>query len=476
MLLHSRRLDETRALVRLAGPIILSQIAQVMMGLVDTVMSGRAGAWEQAVVGLGVALWIPAFVGLMSVVQAVSPVIAHHFGAGDHAAVARSAREGIWLAASIGFLPLLLVPFAPFLLALAGIDPALARKTGVFLGGIAFGMPAAMVYRSLAFYSAGINETRPVMVLSFVGLFVNAALNAVLIDGRLGAPALGGAGCGWATGIGMWTGLIALAGWTAFAPAYRKAYIWRGWRRPAWAAQSELLRLGLPMGGAAVAEVAAFSSVAVLVGRFGVVQIAAHQIALNFSALTFMLPMGISSALAIRVGHALGAGDTGRARFVAWNGVALGLLIAAAAIGPIVLLRHQVAAVYSTDEAVSSLAASLLLFAAFWQLFDAMQVCAMGALRGYKVTWVPMLLMLAAFWLFGVPVGTLLAYRGLMGGPPMEIYGFWVGLVIGLVIVSCGLAVVLRSTADRMLRTAAAQAETPAGAASRLATGSTEGV
>src|SRR6185369_6540056 len=186
--------QESRALLRLASPIILSQIAQVLMGLVDTVMSGHAGATEQAVVGLGVALWIPVFIGLMSVVQAVSPIIAHHFGAGDRAAVARDAREGMWLALGAGLVPLILVPWAPDLLMWFRIEPALAARAGVFLWGIGLGLPAGLVYRSLAFYSASINKTRPIMVLAFLGLGINALLNWVLIYGHVGLPAMGGAG------------------------------------------------------------------------------------------------------------------------------------------------------------------------------------------------------------------------------------------------------------------------------------------
>jgi MATE family multidrug resistance protein len=442
---------ECRALLRLASPIILSQMAQVLMGLVDTAMAGHAGATELAVVGLGVALWIPLLIGLMSVVQAVSPIIAHHFGANDRLAVARDAREGMWLALFAGILPLALVPLAPALLQAFGIGPALAERAGLFLWGAGLGLPAALVYRALAFYSASINQTRPIMVLAFLGVGINTLLNWVLIYGHLGLPAMGGAGCGWATGIGMWVALLALAAWTARSPAYRPYDVWRTWAWPTWAAQKRLLRLGLPMGGAGLAEVAAFCSIAVLVGRFGEVQIAAHQIALNFSALTFMLPMGLSAAITIRVGQALGAGDTAAARFIAWTGIGLGLIIAALAILPIIMLRRQVASVYSSDDAVLALAGNLLLFAAFWQLFDATQVCAIGALRGYKVTLAPMLLMLAAFWAFGIPVGTWLAYHGFMGGPPMQVYGFWVGLVIGLVLVSIGLVFELRKVACRAL-------------------------
>lgn len=447
-----RFLTESRSLFRLSGPIILSQIAQVLMGLVDTVMAGQAGAVELAVVGLGVALWIPVFIGLMSIVQALSPVVAHHFGAGDLDAVAADTREGIWLAAGLGIVPFALMPFVPDLLSVAGIDPALARKTGVFLWGIALGLPAALVFRALSFYCASINHPKPMMFLAFMSLGINAFFNWVLIHGHFGFPALGGAGCGWATAIGMWAGLIALAAWTAIAPEYRPSYVWRHWSRPSWPVQKRLLRIGLPMGGAALAEVTAFSSVAVLVGRFGAVQIAAHQVALNFAALVFMLPMGLSAALSIRIGQSLGAGQPERARFIAWTGIALGLLIAAAAIGPIILGRHGIAAIYSNDAAVRDMAATLLLFAAFWQLFDATQVCALGALRGYKVTFLPMLMMLVAFWVIGIPLGVRLGYYGAGQYGPMQVYGFWVGLVAGLVVVSVALSALLRRVSRERLR------------------------
>ena len=205
------------------------------------------------------------------------------------------------------------------------------------------------------------------------------------------------------------------------------------------------------MGGAGVAEVAAFCSVALLVGRFGDVQIAANQIALNFSALIFMVPMGISAAVTVRVGHALGADDPRAARHVAWSGIGVGLIFASLAIVPIIALRHPAAALYSADPAVQSLAADLLLFAAFWQLFDATQVTAIGGLRGYKVTVLPMLLMLCAFWGLGVPIGVWLGWHGALGSGPLKVYGFWAGLVIGLVTVSIGLGLGLRRVADRRL-------------------------
>lgn len=447
-----RFLTEGRSLVALSLPIILSQLAYTLLGVIDAVMAGQAGAVEQASVALGVAFWIPIFITLMSVVQAISPSVAHHYGAGDYAAVVQDTHEGIWMAGLTSLLPVVLMPAVAPVLAWAQIDLVLADKTILFLWGIMAGMPAALVFRAISFYSASINRPQPMMFLAFAGLGINALFNWLLIWGHWGFPALGGAGCGWATAIGMWIALIALVGWTAWSPAYRHVYLWRGWHWPHWATQKRLLRLGLPMGGGALAEVGAFTSVAIFVGRFGPAQIAAHQIAMNMASLLFMLPMGISSALTIRVGQYLGRRDLRAARFSAWTGVAIGLMIACVAVPLILFGRDVIVSFFSPDAGVRKAASDLMVFAAIWQLADATQVIAQGALRGYRVTLGPMLVMLLAFWVVGLPLGLRLGYYGFGQTPPMEIYGFWVGLVTALILAALCLSQWLRHIARKSIR------------------------
>lgn len=442
---------ETRTLSTLALPIVLSQVAYTLLGLIDTVMAGQAGAVEQAAVALGVAFWMPIFITLMSVVQAISPAVAHHFGAGDMAAVVQDSHEGIWLAGISSLLPVALMPAVAPVMVWAQIDPLLIAKTTLFLWGIVVGLPAAMIFRAIAFYSASINRPQPMMFLAFAGLGVNTLFNWLLIWGHWGLPALGGAGCGWATAVGMWVALAALVGWTVCSPGYRGCYLWRGWRLPHWPIQKRLLQMGLPMGGAALAEVSAFASIAVFVGRFGAEQIAAHQIALNISSVLFMLPMGLSAALTIRIGQQLGAGNPREARHVAWSGVAMGLL-AACVLMPLILLgRQAIVEVFSSDPAVREIAAALMLFAAVWQLADATQVIAVGALRGYKVTFGPMLVMFVAFWLIGLPLGVRLGYHGIGSIPPLAVYGFWSGLVTALILAALALSTWLRNVARQRL-------------------------
>lgn len=446
-----RFIAESSALAKLSFPIIFSQIAYVLLGLLDTVMAGHAGSTEQAVVALGVAFWFPVFVTLMNVVQAISPSVAQHFGAGDHAAVVQDTHEGIWMAALSGLLPAVLIPGVAPVMTWAEIDPLLIDKTTLFLGGIVFGLPAAMVFRAIAFYSTAINRPKPMMFLAFVGLGVNALFNWLLIWGNWGFPALGGAGCGWATAIGMWFALFALAGWTAWSPAYKECYIWRGWRLPHWAIQKRLLRIGLPMGTAALAEVLAFNSVAIFVGRFGATQIAAHQIALNIAGLLFMLPMGLAAAVTIRVSQKLGGNDPAAARFVAWTGVAMGLIVATILVPLILLGREAIVSAYSQDVAVRELASGLVLLAAIWQLADATQVVAIGALRGYTFTFGPMVVMIVAFWVIGLPLGMQLGYHGIGSLPAMQVHGFWIGLVTALILASIALSMWLRIVARARL-------------------------
>ena len=442
-----RFLSESRTLAALALPIVLSQVANTLLGLIDTVMAGRAGAVEQAAVALGVAFWLPVFITLMSVVQALSPSVARHFGAGDHAAVVQDTHQGIWLAGLSSLLPLALIPGVAPVLAWAQIDPLLIGKTTLFLWGMMVGLPAAMVFRAIAFYSASINRPQPMMFLAFAGLGVNALFNWLLIWGNWGFPALGGAGCGWASAIGMWVALVALVAWTARSPAYRACYLWRGWHLPRWTIQKRLLKIGLPMGGAALAEVTAFTSVAIFVGRFGAEQIAAHQIALNIASVLFMLPMGLAAALTIRIGQQLGAGDPRAARFIAWSGVAIGLVAACVSMLLVLLGRELIVTLFSADPAVREVAAGLMLFAAVWQLADATQVLAIGALRGYQVTLGPMLVMFVAFWLIGLPLGVRLGYYGIGSVAALQVYGFWSGLVTALILAAIALAAWLRVVA-----------------------------
>jgi MATE family multidrug resistance protein len=240
---------------------------------------------------------------------------------------------------------------------------------------------------------------------------------------------MGAVGCALATASGMWLMLFATVAWIRIAPYYRATYPFTHWEAPHWPEIRSMLRLGLPIGVTYFAEVSAFMVVSLLVARFGVVQVSAHQIALNFASLVFMVPMTFGISMITRVGQALGEGDPRRARFVAWTGVALASGVGLANALLMAVFRWEIARAYTSDPAVQQLAVDLLLLGAIFQLSDAVQVATASAIRGYKVTREPMLIQMFAFWVVALPFG---CYLGLQ--LQMKSHGFWIALIAGLTI------------------------------------------
>ncbi|MDB5851425.1 MAG: family efflux transporter, partial [Rhodoferax sp.] len=284
---------------------------------------------------------------------------------------------------------------------------------------------------------------KPLMVMALVALALNVVLNAVLVFGRFGLPRLGGVGCAWATVLCLWFELASAVWWMRRSPAYRATWPLGRFEPPHWPEIRALLKLGVPIGITFFAETSAFSLIALLVAGFGTTVVAAHQIALNFVSFLFMLPLSIGVALLSRVGQALGAGDAVTARRRAWVGVGMALVVAfATAIGTW-LFSWQIANAYTNDAGVAALAAQLLLFAAVFQMSDGMQVALANAVRAYKVTRLPMLIHLGAFWGICLPLGCALglapAWLPWRPVEPMAAQGFWTALMVGLTVAALGL-------------------------------------
>jgi MATE family multidrug resistance protein len=305
-------------------------------------------------------------------------------------------------------------------------------------------------------YSASVNQTKPLMVIALMALALNIFINWLLVFGNLGFPRLGGLGCAWATLLCVWFDLVAMVWWVRRSPAYRSTQPFTGFEGPRWPEIRQLLRLGAPIGVTYFAETSAFSLIALLVAGFGTAQVAAHQIALNFASLVFMVPMSLGLALLTRVGQALGAQDPAEARFRAWVGVAMALLVATVSAVLIAFSTAQIAAAYTSDAAVAALAAQLLVFAALFQLPDAIQVAASCAIRAYKVTRTPMVIHLAAFWGLCLPLGCVLGLApGWLPWHPsqaMGAQGFWIALVAGLSIAALGLLWLLNRLSLQWMR------------------------
>ncbi|MDZ7641513.1 MAG: MATE family efflux transporter [Desulfurivibrio sp.] len=426
-----RYFAELRQLAHLALPLVLAQFAQMAMGFVDTVMAGRVSPVDLAAVAIGGSVWFPILLFITGVLMAVSPVVAHHFGAGDYKEIPAVVRQGIWIALGLGLAGLLLLRNMEWLLAWLGLEPEVQRLAAGYLRAIAWGLPAMAIFQALRCFSEGVSRTRPIMLIGFLGLACNIPANYILIYGKLGFPALGGVGCGWASALVMWVMMLALAALIRYSGGYRFLPSAPRRLRPDWPALGRLARLGFPIGIAMFIETSVFAVIALLVGSLGAVVVAGHQVALNFTSLLFMVPLSISMAITVRVGQAVGRGEPAAARFSALCGTTLTMLVAVVFAGAILLLAPAIAAIYTPDPEVRRVAAGLLFFAALFQISDAAQISATGALRGYKDTRVPMLITFFAFWFIGLPTGYLL---GLGDWPGLHLgaTGFWIGLVAGL--------------------------------------------
>lgn len=431
---------EARANLRLAWPLIAAQIAGVGMGAVDTVFAGRLGPRALAAVAMGFNLNVAFFVFFMGLTMAASPIIAQMAGAGrapaDLALFARRARRFALWAGLAWFVGLNLVA-APVLTRL-GLDAETTRLALRFvhlLSGSAFG---TTLWFTLRFCAEGIGETRPIVWAGAAGLLVNAVLDWLLLFphpwlNARGWPTLGAPGCGVAT-------TLASAVMAALLLAqYRGRPLLRALLQPAGAVGAEgareILRLGVPIGLIMLAEAGLFVAVGLLMARFGAVTVAAYQVAINFAALVFMIPVGVAMATTVRVGQAVGARAAQDARRRGYVGMALGLLNAASNALLMVLLGGWIASLYSDDAAVVAGAGHFLMLAAVFQFFDGLQVTANGALRGYKDTRWPALVTVLAYWGLGMPVAWVLAFHAGWGAD-----GLWWGLTVGLGAAALGLS------------------------------------
>lgn len=425
---------EFTGLVRLAAPIIVNNLAIAGMGFADTVMAGSIDARALAAVAVGNSTWMLFFLFALGVLMAISPIGSRYVGAGRGALMGRYARQGLWLSLGIAASVLAAIQLgAAAALEAIGIDPEFRQLTADYLHAISWGAPAAFAYLVLRYTTEGIGWTRPVMYVSIGALAVNVTGNWVFMFGNLGAPAMGAVGAGVASAITMYFMLGSLLAYMLLNPRYREYEIFRLGRGPQWAEMREILALGLPIMVSIIAEAGLFSAVSLLMGKLSASIAAAHQVALNYASTMFMIPMGLNSATTVLVSRALGAGDVAGARLRGWLGIAACAgFMTVSALG-LLLFRDQIVGFYTDDQSVKTIALSLLLVAAIFQVSDGVQVGAAGALRGLHDTRVPMYLTTFSYWIIAFPLAYAAALH-LKLSPAMIWGGFVVGLTVSAVL------------------------------------------
>lgn len=422
--------------MRIAGPLIVNFLAVAAIHFADAVMAGRLGATTLAAVAVGGSVWMLAFSACLGIVMSVSPIVSQRFGAGEFSVIGRYTRQGLILSQVLSLILFILVQLfiEPLLLAV-GIDDEFRGLTTGYVKAITFGLPAIAAFLVLRFTTEGIGFTRPIMYISAISVVTNVAGNYILMYGKFGVPALGAVGCGIASAITMWVMVIVLAIYMHRHPRYKPLEIFHMMTRIRLPLIREMLALGLPISVTVLAETGLFSAISILVGTLGAQIAAAHQIALNFASSMFMIPLALSGAITVRVGHALGAKNAAAARYSGWMGIGIsGAFMFCAAI-VMLIFRENVASLYTADLDVQKIAISLLLMAAIFQVADGVQISAAGALRGYKDARVPMVINTIAFWVLAFPLAYMatITYQA----PPKYIWGaFVIGLSASAIMLS----------------------------------------
>jgi MATE family multidrug resistance protein len=433
--------QEFPPMVRLAAPLVAAEIGWMLMGIVDTMMVGRLpeSALSIGAVSLGHALFIVVALFGMGLLLGMDTLVSQAFGAGNVADCHHSLLNGVYVA--VVMTPVLMAAgWLSFpLFSALGIAPPLLQLTMPYLKALLWGVLPLLLYFAFRRYLQAMNLVAPVAFALVSANLVNVLANWVLIYGNLGFPRMGVEGAGWATFVSRtYMAAVLLVAIIRHDRRYGTG-LWAVASRPDLARIRQLLALGFPAAMQLLLEISVFSGASALAGKLGALPLAAHQIALNTIGLTFMVPLGISSAAAVRVGQAVGRRDAAGASHAGWTALALGALFMTGSAIMMLTVPHWIARIYTPDATVIAASAALMMVAAFFQLFDGIQVVSIGALRGLGDTRTAMLGHLVADWFIGLPLGYFLAFRAGFG-----VAGLWAGLSVAMILVGSVLLLVWR--------------------------------
>ena len=421
-----------RETLALGLPLAGSSLAQMALHVTDTVMLGWYGVVPLAAVVLGASSFFIVFVLGSGFAKAVMPMVAAALGRGDETQVRRDTRMGLWLSIAYGVAVLPVFWWSgPILLAL-GQDPEVSGIAQDYMRIVGFGMVAALCVTVLQSYLSALGRTQVVLWVTLAAVGLNIAVNWALIFGNWGFPELGARGAAVATISTQVLALVVLGLYAAYLPSLRRFHLFQRFWRPDWQAMRQVWRLGVPIGLTGLAEGGLFQASALMMGWIGTVELAAHGIALEVAALSFMLHVGLSSAATIRIARFDGQGARGALRQAAVVAVLMSLAVALVSVAVFVTFPEPIIALFldlSKPESAAIIAygSVLLLVAALFQLADGLQVMALGLLRGVQDTRVPLVLAAVSYWLIGIPCSYVLAFPLGYGG-----VGLWLGLVVGL--------------------------------------------
>jgi MATE family multidrug resistance protein len=436
--------SERRIIARHAGTVLAGQLATMAFGITDTVVAGRYSQQALAALSVGSAVYITVFVALMGVLTSLLPIWAELHGADRKTDVGRSVRQAVYLAALASVVGVFGLLFPNALLQGTEVPAALQGDVRHYLGVLAFALPPALLFRMYSTLNQSLGHPQLVTWLQLASLVLKVPLTVWFAFGGGGLPALGAVGCAWATVVVYWL-FVGVASWLIrHDPLYRPYAIWRPLEPPHWPTITQFARLGVPAALSVMVEVTSFTLMSLLIARQGTLSAAAHQIAANFAAVMYMVPLSLAIATSARVSYWLGAGDPKRARRSIRIGFRMGFSLAVLLAIVVLLARGGIASLYSVDPKVVAVATGLLAIVACFHLGDATQVLCVFVLRSYRVTVAPLVAYCVLLWGVGVVGGYELAYRGVgVWAPLRSPSAFWMASTLALALLAIILPLIL---------------------------------
>lgn len=415
-------------ITKVVGPILITQVAMYLMTFFDILMTGRYDSEHLAGVTIGSSFWSPVYTGLAGILLSVTPIVAQAIGAGRKDEARPTVQQGLYISIVLSAVVLVLLQIVIRMgLGQMPLEPEVGRVASGYLTAMSAGLIPLFAYTVIRSFIDALGATRVTMIVTLISAPVNIVLNGLFIFGIAGFPELGGIGAGVASAITYWFILGIAIAVTHTRRPFQQYHLFKGWERISLPRWKGIIALGVPIGISIFTETSIFAVVTLFMSNYSTETISAHQIALNFTSLLYMIPLSLSMGATILVGHAVGAGRWKEAKEYSWLSVFLAIVFSLISIFILVVFREGIAALYTEDQAIVRLAVQFFIFAAFFQLSDAIQAPVQGALRGYKDVNVTFIMAIISYWVIGLPVGYLIANTTELGP-----FGYWIGLITGL--------------------------------------------
>lgn len=422
--------EKTKIMIKMVLPILITQVALYLMTFFDILMTSKYNINHLAGVSIGSSLWVPVYTGLTGILLGITPIVAQLIGAKKQEDVRTFVQQGLYIAILLAILVFIgFIFFLEPILHIIPLETSVRIIAGKYLWMMSIGLLPLFLYSVLRSFIDALGKTRISMFITLLSAPINIALNYVLIYGKFGLPALGGVGAGLASAITYWLILIITIFIIKKIQPFADLQIFKQWTKPSLSKLKTLTIIGLPIGLSIFAETTIFSAVTIMMSVFSTAVISAHQIAMNFTSLLYMIPLSIAMGATILVGQEVGAKRYRDAKSYSWLGVGTAVIFSFVSATILFVWREPIAAIYTNDMEVINLTVQFFVFAALFQLSDAIQAPVQGALRGYKDVTITFIMAIISYWVIGLPVGYILGTYTEYGP-----FGYWIGLIVGLTV------------------------------------------